>query len=130
MVSFNDASQFAEWAGLKIPNSYQWLAASVVDWSHVYADVGTAYREAVGRARILHHGHEWTSSLATETNPGLNVFELGGHSRTMTRDKRPDDVTVRFGPVYALFEGWREIPFEMRAPRGFFSERIGFRVIR
>jgi hypothetical protein len=130
MVSYNDAFAFCEWAEVRIPTDAEWVAASVVDWTTIYRNATRGYQANYKRGRIKHHGYEWTSSLADETQPPRSVFELGGNHR-MDLDTRPlpDDVTVRYGPVYALFDGWQTAPFTMRAPRGFFSERIAFRAV-
>lgn len=131
MVSWNDACWFCKWANAALPSDAEWLAASIVDWETVYPNATVGYRANFQRARLRDHGDEWTSSLASETNPAESVFELGGYKRIDANPTpRADDVTVRYGPVYARFEGWEKKSFTMRAPHNFYSDRIGFRVIR
>jgi hypothetical protein len=107
-LSWTDAQAYCQYNKVRLPTEAEWLAASVLDWTHEYSN-GEYWRVIAGRQitpKVHLRGPEWT-----------------------TTQRRGGPAVARGRPAYLLIQGWQQSDNPVQLPSDYYDEVITFRTV-
>lgn len=111
-LSYNDATEYCKWAGVRLPSDHEWLSAAILDWKEEYKKVDITenlIQKYLSKSIALQRlSNEW----------------IGEHVA------KSEFAFVRGGPFYLLEKGWKRSKKRKKYPVSYTDLLLQFRVCK